>query len=77
VVSGSPCDIALANMSRKARITPGRKPDERVIAFAPRLPTVRMTAEIARALAMRVVDRDALAKRARDADKSLQPAQAA
>jgi hypothetical protein len=77
VVSGSPCDIALANMSRKARITPGRKPDERVIAFAPRLPTVRMTAEIARALAMRVVDRDALAKRARGADKSLQPAQAA
>ncbi len=64
VVADSPCDEAVAAVSRKGRITPGRKPDERVIAFAPRLPTVRMTAEIAAALAMRVVDREALRRAA-------------
>lgn len=59
VVSGSPCDLALAALSKHARITPGRKADERVFALAPRLPTVAMTAEIVAALASRVTDVDA------------------
>ena len=56
VVSGSVCDQALASLSRHARITPGRKADERVFTLAPRLPTVAMTAEILLALASRVTD---------------------
>lgn len=56
VVAGSPCDQALASLSRRARITPGRKADERVLAFSPRLPTVSMTREIVMALAARVTD---------------------
>jgi hypothetical protein len=60
VTAGSPCDQALASFSRRARITPGRKPDERVLAFAPRFPTVRMTTEILAALASRVTDVEAL-----------------
>jgi hypothetical protein len=64
VIAGSPCDDALAAVSKRGRISPGRKPDERVIALAPRFPTARMTAEIAGALATRVMDRDALARTA-------------
>ncbi|MBM4357644.1 MAG: hypothetical protein FJ096_05990 [Deltaproteobacteria bacterium] len=60
VVAGSPCDLALATLSRHARITPGRKADERVFSLSPRLPTVRMTAEIVGALAARVTDADAV-----------------
>jgi hypothetical protein len=56
VVAGSPCDQALAAMSRHARITPGRKAEERVFTVSPRLPTVAMTAEILAALAARVTD---------------------
>lgn len=56
VVSGSPCDEALAVVSTKGRISPGRKPDERVIAITPRFPTAKMTAEIVIALAARVTD---------------------
>jgi hypothetical protein len=59
VTAESPCDEAVAAISSHGRITPGRKPDERVISFAPRLPTVRMTAEITAALAFRVMDRSA------------------
>ena len=59
-VQGSPCEEAIAAISGCARITPGRKPDERVLSFSPRLPTVKMTLEIAAALAARVVDRQAL-----------------
>jgi hypothetical protein len=59
VTAESPCDDAVAAISTHGRITPGRKPDERVIAFAPRMPTVRMTAEITAALAFRVMDRSA------------------
>jgi hypothetical protein len=66
VVAGSPCDEAMAAVSRSGRITPGRKPDERVIALSPRLPTVHMTSEIVAALAVRVMDREA-ARRAREA----------
>ena len=61
VVKGSPCDEAVMAVSKKARVTPGRKPDERVIAFSPRLPTVRMTVELTAALAMRVADHAAVA----------------
>jgi hypothetical protein len=57
VVAGSPSDEALALVSRSARITPGRKPDERVLAFTPRLPTARMTASLALALALRILER--------------------
>lgn len=59
VVAGSPCDQALASLSRRARITPGRKADERVFAFTPRLPTIAMTSEIVLALASRVTDTQA------------------
>jgi hypothetical protein len=60
VVAGSPCDQALASLSRRARITPGRKAEERVFAFTPRLPTVAMTSEIVLALASRVTDTQAV-----------------
>ncbi|APR83097.1 Hypothetical protein A7982_08446 [Minicystis rosea] len=46
VTSGSPCDQALAQLSRHGRATRGRKKDERAIVLSPRLPTVRMTAGI-------------------------------
>ena len=61
-VQGSPCEEALAAITSCARITPGRKPDERVLAFCPRLPTIKMTVEITAALAARVVDRQALSE---------------
>ncbi|MCA9625242.1 MAG: hypothetical protein KC731_39740, partial [Myxococcales bacterium] len=56
VVAGSPCDEALAAISARGRITPGRKPDERVIAISPRFPTPAMTASIVAALAARISD---------------------
>jgi hypothetical protein len=55
-LEGSACETALGAVARFGRVTPGRKPEERVIAFAPRLPTAHMTAEIAAALAARVVE---------------------
>jgi hypothetical protein len=76
VVAGSPCDQALAAMSRHARITPGRKAEERVFTLAPRLPTVAMTAEILAALAARVTDVSAVAtqaKRGRPDSTALRP----
>ena len=60
VVGDSPCDHAVAAISLAGRITPGRRVGERVIAVAPRLPTVRMTAEIVAAIAARVIDREAV-----------------
>jgi len=56
VVAGSACDQAVAALSTHGRISPGRKPDERVIAISPRVPTVRSTMEITAALAIRVMD---------------------
>jgi len=53
VREGSECEQALARMCRHARAARGRKPGERVLAFSPRLPTARMTAAIAVALAVR------------------------
>jgi hypothetical protein len=50
-ISGSRCDEAVAHLARHARVSRGRKPNERVLAFTPRLPTRRMTASIACALA--------------------------
>jgi hypothetical protein len=59
VVDGSPCDEAVAAISAHGRISPGRKPDERVVAISPRVPTVRSTMEITVALAAAVMDRAA------------------
>ena len=56
VLVGSPCDDALAAISRRARITPGRKREERVISLSPRWPSAKMTAALAAALAARVTD---------------------
>ncbi|MEJ7730114.1 MAG: hypothetical protein WKG00_12945 [Polyangiaceae bacterium] len=53
VREGSECEQALARICRHARSGRGRKPGERVLAFSPRLPTARMTAAIAVALAVR------------------------
>jgi hypothetical protein len=55
-MAGSPCDDALAAMSRRGRITPGRKRDERVITVSPRWPSAKMTAELVAALAARLTD---------------------
>ena len=46
VTSGSPCDQALARLSKHGRATRGRKKGERAIVLSPRLPTVRMTASM-------------------------------
>lgn len=76
VVEGSACDLALAALSRSARITLGRKPDERVFTLSPRLPTAAMTAEILVALALRVTDVAAIrstAKRTPDTQTALRP----
>src|SRR5262249_28619335 len=66
VQEGSECDRACARLARHGRATRGRKPGERVITFTPRLPTVRMTAQIAATLASVVVapSRAAVVKRA-------------
>jgi hypothetical protein len=66
VVAGSPCDQALATIARFGRVSPGRKRDERVIRLSPRFPTARMTAEIAAAAALRVVERTPAAPRSRE-----------
>ncbi|MBI4700703.1 MAG: hypothetical protein HY744_05995 [Deltaproteobacteria bacterium] len=68
-VAGSECDRAAAALSRYARISPGRKPEERVLAFSPRLPTAKMTAQIAVALAAAVTDHAAAGAAPRTADK--------
>ena len=54
VTAGSPCEQAVERVARSGRAVRGRRIDERVIAFAPRLPTARMTASIAAALARAV-----------------------
>ena len=62
MVDGSACHEALAPLAARGRLTPGRKPDERVLAVTPRLPTLRMTAAIVAALAARVLDRAAVSQ---------------
>jgi len=63
--AGSDCERAMSIVARRGRSTRGRRPDERVIAFSPRLPTARMTAAIAAALAVRATDRGRKATPAR------------
>ncbi len=58
VTRGSPAEAASTRIARAGRSARGRKPDELVIALAPRLPTTRMTAELVAALAARFVDRE-------------------
>lgn len=55
VTSGSPCEAAVLALAKHGRATRGRRPDERVILFTPRLPTANMTARIAAALARAVM----------------------
>ncbi len=69
VVAGTPCDEAATTPAWRGRVTPGRKPDERAIAFTPLLPTVRMTAESAVALATQVSEHASPAV-ARSAERS-------
>jgi hypothetical protein len=47
VTAGSRCDEAIGAIARHGRSMRGRKPNERVIAFCPLLPTARMTAGLA------------------------------
>ncbi|WP_437808958.1 hypothetical protein [Sorangium sp. So ce1078] len=54
VAPGSPCERAVEQLARSGRSSRGRRPGERVLAFTPRLPTARMTAAIAAALARAV-----------------------
>lgn len=56
VTTGSACERALGRIARHGRSMRGRKLEERVLAFSPRLPTVRMTAALAAALAVAVAD---------------------
>ena len=44
VRSGSPCEAAIEPLARHGRSVRGRRAQERVIVFSPRLPTTRMTA---------------------------------
>lgn len=60
VVQDSPCDRAIAALTHRARVSPGRRSDERVIAITPRFPSVRATVEIVAALLILVADRNAL-----------------
>ncbi|EYF00151.1 hypothetical protein [Chondromyces apiculatus] len=55
VTAGSPCEEAVLRLAVNARAARGRRPEERVLSFTPRLPTARMTAAIAAALARAVV----------------------
>jgi hypothetical protein len=56
VTAGSECDRALGRVVRHGRSSRGKRPDERVLCFSPRLPTTRMTASLAAALAVAVAD---------------------
>ena len=61
VTAGSDCERAVAHLTRFGRSLRGRRPEERVVAMSPRLPTAAMTAAIAAALVARVTDRARLA----------------
>ncbi len=50
VTVGSACEAAMENLARHGKSMRGRKANERVVLFMPRLPTARMTAAIAAAL---------------------------
>ncbi len=51
---GSPCAELARGLECSARRAPGRKLDERVLVFTPKLPTARLTAELVLALLERV-----------------------
>jgi hypothetical protein len=57
VAAGSDCERALEPLARRARSLRGRRPEERVFGFSPRLPTAKMTAAIAVALAAKAARR--------------------
>ncbi|AKT42637.1 hypothetical protein [Chondromyces crocatus] len=70
VTVGSPCEQAVEKLAASGRSVRGRRPDERVLAFTPRLPTARMTAAIAAALARSVVAREVASKETKPAKRS-------
>ena len=51
---GSPCEAQLGSMVRAGKLSRGRKPGEVAVVFAPRLPSARMTADLAVRLAKAV-----------------------
>lgn len=51
---GSPCAELARGLECSARRAPGRRLDERVLVFTPKLPTARLTAELALAIVERV-----------------------
>lgn len=53
-VEGSPCEAQLGPLVRAGKLTRGKKPGEIAVVFTPRLPTVRMTADLAARLARAV-----------------------
>jgi hypothetical protein len=54
VTAGSPCEAAVEALAGAGRWQRGRRPNERVIAFSPRLPLSWMTADLAARLAISV-----------------------
>jgi hypothetical protein len=54
VQAGSPCEAAVEALAGQGRWQRGRRPNERVIAFSPRLPMAWMTADLAARLALSV-----------------------
>jgi hypothetical protein len=56
VQAGTDCERACSRLARHGHIARGRRPNETVIRFTPRLPTARMTAQIAATLAAVVLD---------------------
>jgi hypothetical protein len=63
VKTGSPCEAALGPLARHGRATRGRRPNERVIAFTPLLPTARMTAALTARLVRAVTTADVVRTR--------------
>lgn len=53
-VEGSPCEAQLGALVRAGKLTRGKKPGEVAVVFTPRLPTARMTADLAARLARAV-----------------------
>ena len=51
---GSPCEAQLGSMVRAGKLSRGRKPGEVAVVFTPRLPSARMTADLAVRLARAV-----------------------
>ncbi|MBK8258483.1 MAG: hypothetical protein IPK82_38215 [Polyangiaceae bacterium] len=69
-MEGSPCEAALGKMIQAGKFSRGKKPGEVAVVYAPRLPTARMTADLAARLARaigvkvepKIVKRDVSAK---------------